>query len=116
MNKHFKELVGEACACCFDQEETRCGKKKWFVKDLVDLPGIEFNLNLMSIDLGVMPWDMDNMLEVIRHINDTNNVDFQYPVLLSPSGWVMNGWHRIAKAILDGKRTIRAKRLLELPD
>ena len=43
-------------------------------------------------------------------------VDLSYPIIQAPDGWIMDGYHRIAKAILEGKTTIKAVRLPALPE
>jgi len=54
-----------------------------------------------------------NITEHFRLIQD---VDPSYPIILGPDSRVMDGMHRIAKALLEDKVTIRAVRLRELPD
>jgi ParB-like chromosome segregation protein Spo0J len=43
-------------------------------------------------------------------------VDVAYPIILGPDGRVMDGMHRIARAMLEGKSTIPAVRLERLPE
>ena len=46
--------------------------------------------------------------------------DLAYPILLHPEGWVMDGCHRIVRALMEGRATIPAVRFtrntLPLPD
>ena len=39
-----------------------------------------------------------------------------YPVILSEEGWVLDGWHRIAKAILQNQRYVKAVRFKKNPE
>jgi len=102
-----------------ESEQTYLGHDWWYIPTLLDFiednHSIEYDLDLTSIDLGVMPWRCKSMLQFIQHMIDIECVDFKYPIIISPGGWVMNGWHRVAKAILSGKSTIKAIRIFELP-
>jgi GNAT superfamily N-acetyltransferase len=54
--------------------------------------------------------------KVIAHFRLVGEVDPSYPIILGPGNRVMDGMHRVARALLDGHRTIKAKRLPELPE
>jgi hypothetical protein len=54
--------------------------------------------------------------KVVEHFQLLQGVDPAYPVILGPDNRVMDGMHRIARALLEGKTTIRALRLRELPE
>ncbi|MFZ0667364.1 MAG: hypothetical protein WAM97_16540 [Acidimicrobiales bacterium] len=45
---------------------------------------------------------------IVNHIRLVNEADTSFPVILSVEGRVMDGMHRIAKAMLEGHATIRA--------
>ncbi len=45
---------------------------------------------------------------VVEHIRLIAEVDVSYPIILGADGRVMDGMHRVARAILDGLSTIRA--------
>ena len=53
---------------------------------------------------------------VVDHVRLIQEVDPAYPIILGPGNRVMDGMHRVARAMLEGKTTIRAVRLHELPD
>jgi len=36
------------------------------------------------------------------------SADLDYPIILHPNGWVMDGMHRIGKRLLAGELTIQA--------
>ncbi|MCH7790364.1 MAG: hypothetical protein IH940_13130 [Acidobacteria bacterium] len=52
---------------------------------------------------------------VIDHVRLIAGVDRSFPVILGPNGRVMDGMHRIARALLEGDETIHAVRFTELP-
>jgi hypothetical protein len=47
---------------------------------------------------------------VIEHVRLIEEADRSYPIILGADGRVMDGMHRIAQAILDGRPTIPAVR------
>jgi hypothetical protein len=101
-----------------DTERAVINDEWWLTKNLIEASkNLEvFDLDLMSIDLGVMPWECGSILHFTGHVLDMKKCDLKYPVILSPSGWIMNGWHRIVKAIIQGKDTIPAVRFIDMPD
>jgi hypothetical protein len=54
--------------------------------------------------------------EVVTHTRLINDCDFTYPVILSSDGRVMDGMHRICKALLVGLSDIEAVRFLQDPE
>lgn len=59
---------------------------------------------------GLLSWDADRLVRLI------DAADLSYPIILSASGGVMDGMHRIVKAVLDGRTTIDAVQFDEDPD
>lgn len=53
---------------------------------------------------------------VVEHVERIRTVDPSHPILLGPDGRIMDGMHRIARALLEGATTIAAKRFPELPE
>lgn len=54
--------------------------------------------------------------EVAMHAKRINDADLSYPILLSATGQLMDGGHRIAKAFLGGLTTMKARRFSEDPE
>ncbi len=52
---------------------------------------------------------------VAEHARDIYEVDFQFPIILSPSGEVLDGMHRLCKAFLQGLEEIDAVQLDAMP-
>jgi hypothetical protein len=46
--------------------------------------------------------------KVVEHMRLVRDVDPTYPIILGPDGRVMDGMHRVARALLDGRATIAA--------
>lgn len=56
-----------------------------------------------------------NLMDMVMHMKAINNADLKYPIILSECGDIMDGRHRIMKALLLGKSTIKAVRFDENP-
>src|SRR5689334_14061050 len=46
--------------------------------------------------------------DVVNHVELIHAADLSYPIILSADGRVMDGMHRVAKAVLLGRATIEA--------
>ena len=54
--------------------------------------------------------------DVVEHFRLVQEVDPQHPIILGPDNRVMDGMHRVARALLEGQASIAAVRLRTLPD
>lgn len=52
---------------------------------------------------------------VIEHCQRILAADLSYPVIMGPGGIMLDGVHRTAKAMLEGRTSVRAVRLHALP-
>lgn len=53
---------------------------------------------------------------LLKHVRLIEEADLSYPIILSASGAVMDGMHRVAKAILEGRSGIEAVQFDEDPE
>ena len=94
-----------------NEQMAQLGKHKWSVARLFTL----------SKDLEVMVIPLDHLniyytyskltlRELVGHIKSVNDADLSFPIILDEDGEIMDGRHRIMKAILTGKKTIKAVR------
>ena len=60
-------------------------------------------------------WQRPTVRSVVEHCRLIQEVDTSYPIIVGPDGRVMDGMHRIARALLDQHEVIRAVRLRQLP-
>ena len=62
----------------------------------------------------------DNKPATVRAIADharrINEADLGHPIILSSDGHVLDGMHRVARAFLEGRRTVKARRLIVDPE
>jgi hypothetical protein len=54
--------------------------------------------------------------KVVEHLRLIQEVDTSYPIILGVDGGVMDGMHRVARAMLEGRPTIVAVQFEILPE
>lgn len=99
------------------------GLDAWDVDNLIragaDLPVTEVALDTIG-DVDTDYWFKFGPVPMVRRIVDQvrliQEVDLSYPIILGSDGRVMDGMHRIARAILDGQTSIRAVRFVAEPE
>lgn len=74
-----------------------------------------FDLPLVAVDLSDKVFEVPNLRSFIYQCKRVYNCTFDYPVLLDDYGQIADGYHRVCKAILEGKKAIKAIRLEEMP-
>jgi hypothetical protein len=92
--------------------------KVWSVTNLVaGAKGLEqFDLPLAAIYSDTEVWTpTGSAYGMAFHMRRARDVDTSYPVILSQEGFIMDGWHRVLRALIDGKATIKAVRFESTP-
>lgn len=100
-----------------ETQMSKVGKHHWSVARLFEL----------SKDLGVMDVPLDHlnvwhtyekltMREMVMHMNAVNDADLNCPIIMDEDGEIMDGRHRIMKALMTGVKTIKAVRFDVNPD
>ncbi|PCI54154.1 MAG: hypothetical protein COB36_10710 [Alphaproteobacteria bacterium] len=92
--------------------------KQYPVVDIIKLAKeIEsFDLPLAGINLSCAPWGEQNIMSICGHMKRVNEADMSHPIILDDEGYICDGWHRVCKAILEGREIIKAVRLEVMPD
>lgn len=75
-----------------------------------------FDLPLLGIRLDELYWEIKTTHHFIYHMKRVLNVNDEYPIILDDHGTICDGWHRVVKAIIEGKETIKAIRLQKMPN
>jgi hypothetical protein len=52
---------------------------------------------------------------IAEHARDILAADLSYPIILAPTGEVLDGWHRICRAFVEGIEELDAVQLPKLP-
>lgn len=74
-----------------------------------------FDLPLAGIDLSCEAFDASNLKQFVFQCKRVNECSLDYPIILDDHGIIADGYHRVCKAILEGRDTIKAIRLEEMP-
>lgn len=94
------------------------GDKVWAVTNLIarakDL--VPFDLPLAAIYSGTQVWTpTGSAYGIAFHVRRALDVSTEYPIILCQEGFIMDGWHRVLRALIDGKATIKAVRFDSTP-
>ena len=103
-------------------QPSKHGAFAWDVDRLValtrDFPRVEVPLSLIR-ELDEPFWfghdDVPTCRAIVEHARLIEATDLSYPIILSSDGRVMDGMHRVCKAVLLGHSTITAVRFTTDP-
>ena len=70
-----------------------------------------FDAPLASLDLSREIWQGNNMMDLAFHCKKVAKADLSKPIIIAWDGSIADGRHRIIKALVEGKRTIKAVRM-----
>lgn len=108
----------------YHSRKTPEGCDIWDVDRLVELTqGLE-PVDVLLSDIGELDepywFEAEGSLpptcrNIVTHFKLVQDCDLAYPVILCSEGCVMDGMHRICKALLEGRETIKAYRFKETP-
>jgi len=94
----------------------RCGNSEYSVARLValsaKLPVMEVPLDHLSV---YTRYEKLTLRDLVMHMKTALDADLAFPIILDEDGDIMDGRHRVMKAILQGEKTIKAVRFDENP-
>jgi hypothetical protein len=96
------------------------GLDAWDVDRLIEL---SHGLPLKEVPIDAI-WELDTpywsqpltVRDVAEHVRLVQAVDLAYPIILGVDGRVMDGMHRVARALLEGRTTVSAVQFDLHPD
>src|SRR6187431_2454112 len=99
------------------------GLRAWDIHRLIalaePLPVDEVPLSAIR-ELDETYWMTDGSVltcrQVAEHARLINEADLSFPILLSSDGRVMDGMHRVAKALIEDRPSVPAKRFVQDPE
>jgi hypothetical protein len=93
------------------------GKHHWSVARLIKLAE---NLTVFDAPVDALNiwhcYEKLTLRDMVMHFNAVNNANLYFPIILDEDGDLMDGRHRIMKAIMLGHKTIKAVRFDENPE
>jgi hypothetical protein len=100
---------------CFIDEEGNVWKTETLIEKSVDLPVFMLPLDSISLE-EVLRWKLTNLRDYYVHFKRVSDADITIPIILRDDGYIMDGWHRVIKALYDGVKYIPAKKFIKNPD
>lgn len=101
----------------FEEQICTIGKHSWSVPRLIKLSE---SLQVFEAPIDALNvWNVYEKLtlrDMVMHFNAVNNAKLDYPIILDEDGELMDGRHRIMKAMLLGHKTIKTVRFDENPE
>lgn len=97
-----------------DETVSGLGDRMWRVSDLVKAIENEpvYEIPLAFIDLASHSFGTEGgLVDFAIHMRHVNESDSSFPVIFDQWGRILDGRHRIVKAIMEGRTTIRAVRI-----
>lgn len=93
------------------------GKRYSVARLIEDTKDLEpFDLPLAGVDLSAEIWRGCGIFDLARHVRKCMDADLTKPIILDWDGGIADGRHRVIKAIVEGKRTIKAVRMTWRPN
>ena len=95
-----------------DKQTIRLGNKCYDVHAAINLsrdlkPKI---LQLQDFNIDYAAPNDKTLRSFVEHMTMVNKADLKYPIILNEDGAIIDGRHRLIKAIVLGKKTITVKR------
>lgn len=96
----------------------RDGAMFWKVARLIKLAeSLEpFDIPLKHLNIYDLYPKVNSTLDFVQHVRLILSVNVNCPIILDGEGYVMDGRHRVIRAVLDGAEFIPAVRFEETPD
>ena len=88
----------------------------WLVESLLKVADKEIEMVDVEQYANRGWFNIRTVSELVSHTGRIDNVMLRIPVLLSPDGDVIDGRHRVAKAIMLGYKQIPARRIAKMPE
>lgn len=101
-------------------------EKGFYAWDIDKLIEESKNLNIIEIDISTIKeldedfWyrgknDIPTVRSIVDHMKIINEVSLPYPIILSADNSLMDGMHRVSKALLKGISKVRAVKFIKTP-
>jgi hypothetical protein len=76
-----------------------------------------FDLSLQGLNLNYsITSAMESLRHFAMHCEAVAKASLDYPIILCPDGLILDGRHRVVKALMQGRKTIRAVQFDDYPE
>lgn len=91
---------------------------KYTIPEIIDAAkGLEpFDLSLKGMNIDYPSPSNNNLRDFVSHVDAMLRAELRFPIVLGPNGVIMDGRHRLAKALYAGDKTIKAVQLPDWPE
>ena len=93
------------------EQMSKIGKHQWSCPRLFELAR---SLKVMDVPLDHLnlynTYEKLTLRDMVKHMKAVNDADLLYPIILDEDGELMDGRHRLMKAMLIGDTSIKAVR------
>jgi hypothetical protein len=101
---------------CFIDAKGRVFKRDLLYKAAENLPVTIYHIDREAILDELIMWQLKNFRDFLVHFRRVMNADLSVPLIVRSDGYIMDGWHRIAKALLEGIEGLPQKRFIIDPE
>ena len=100
-----------------EKQIARVGRHQWSVPRLIQLAK---KLPIMEVNvLHICTWHKYtdiSLREFVGHIQAVLDADLNCPIILDEDGEILDGRHRLMKALLENKKTVKVVRFIKNPE
>lgn len=100
---------------CFIDEKGGVWKTASLIEAALKLPIFQLDITKVSIE-EVLRWKIVNLRDYLNHYRRVAQADLSSPLILRSDGYIMNGWHRVIKALFEGVKQLPAKKFQVDPE
>ena len=100
----------------FIDEKGRIYKTETLWREAKELPITIYKIDSEAIYDELVMWQVNNFWDFLVHFRKVLNADLTKPLIVRSDGYVMDGWHRIIRAIHEGIKELPQKRFLIDPE
>jgi len=93
---------------CFIGGKNSVWKTESLIELSKNLPIFRFNITKISLN-EIIRWRIIYLKDYVNHYKRVKESDLSIPIILRSDGYVMDGWHRIIKALSKNKTTLPAR-------
>jgi len=99
---------------CFIDHHGNVWRTKNLIEKSKDLPVFKFSIEFMlDKEIG---WNLTNVRDYCVHFERVKNADITIPIILRNDGCIMDGYHRVIKALTMGIKQLPARQFEVSPE
>jgi hypothetical protein len=100
---------------CFIDKKGRIFKRESLHKAAEALPITTYHIDRDAILSEDVRWQINNFFDFLNHYNRVAEANLSIPLIVRSDGCVMDGWHRIIRALYEGLDELPQKKFSEDP-